>query len=182
MMDVVSLGQLVADIVVKPVGEFPQKGTADLVEQIKLHSGGCALNTANTLGKLGVNTGVIGKVGSDIFGDFLISEMKRCGVDTKGTRKEPEINTSSVIVMVSSYGERTFLYCPGATEELTIDDVDFSLIKHCKILHIGGVMKLPKLDVVSVLKEAKDFSVTTSLDTDWDPTGRWLSLVEPCLK
>jgi sugar/nucleoside kinase (ribokinase family) len=85
--------------------------------------------------------------------------MKGCGIDTRGMKKEPEINTSSVIVMVSSYGERTFLYCPGATEELAINDIDFSLIEHCKILHTGGVMKLPKLDVVSMLKKAKDFIV-----------------------
>jgi len=182
MLDVISLGQLVADVVVKPVEGFPQKGTAGLVSQIKLHSGGCALNTANTLGKLELKAGAVGKVGDEIFGDFLISEMNACGVNTEGVKKDHNANTSSVIVMVSSNGERTFLYCPGATEELTIDDIDFSLIEHSKILHIGGVMKLPKLDVAAVLKKAKDFAVTTSLDTDWDPTGRWLSLVEPCLR
>lgn len=181
-MDVISLGQLVADVVVKPVDRFPQEGTTDKVKQIELHSGGCALNTGKTLAILGMKTGVIGKVGQGVFGNFLLSEMGKKGVDIRYVKRDLHVNSSSVIVMVSSKGERTFLYCPGATEELTIEDVDFDLIGHSNILHIGGVMKLPKLDVASVLKRAKELSITTSLDTDWDPSGRWLKLIESCLK
>jgi sugar/nucleoside kinase (ribokinase family) len=181
-VDVISLGQLVADIVVKPVDGLPPKGTADTVKQIELHSGGCALNTGKTLAILGTKTGVIGKVGSDTFGNFLISEMEAHGIEAKYVGIDTHIGTSSVIVIVSSEGERTFLYCPGATEELTIKDVNFDLIGQSKILHIGGVMKLPKLDIPNVLMKAKELSVTTSLDTDWDPSGRWLELIKPCLK
>ena len=84
--------------------------------------------------------------------------------------------------MVSSKGERTFLYYPGGNEELTIGDVDFSLVEQCRILHIGGVMKLPKLDVAGVFRKAKEYSVITSLDTDWDPSGSWLKRLEPCFE
>ncbi len=180
-MDVISLGQLVIDIVVKPVDRFPQTGTADLIQQIELHSGGCALNTAITMGILGVNVGAIGKIGSETFGDFLISDMKKHGVNPEGVRSVPSHSTSSAIVLASSEGERSFLYCPGANEELTIDDVDFRLIEKCKILHVGGAMKLLNLDLAGVLEKAKGLSVTTSLDTDWDPSGRWLEILEPCL-
>ena len=40
-----------------------------IVDDISLNNGGCACNTAVALGKLGIDTAVIGKVGCDTFGD-----------------------------------------------------------------------------------------------------------------
>ena len=51
---IVTFGQLVADIVVKPVDRYPSVGTADRVDMIDLRTGGCSLNTATVLQKLGV--------------------------------------------------------------------------------------------------------------------------------
>ena len=75
MADIVCLGQFTADVVVSPVRTFPEKGKAVLVDSISLGNGGCACNTAVALGRLGVSTAVIGKVGRDTFGEFLIQVM-----------------------------------------------------------------------------------------------------------
>ena len=47
-----AVGQLVADVVVRPVERLPIPGTADLVEELALVAGGCAANTACVLAKL----------------------------------------------------------------------------------------------------------------------------------
>src|SRR5438045_3565160 len=68
-VDVVCLGILVADVVCRPVDELPARGTLGLAAEIELHGGGCALNTASALARLGLRTAVAGKVGADRFGD-----------------------------------------------------------------------------------------------------------------
>ncbi|NOZ64175.1 MAG: carbohydrate kinase, partial [Caldiserica bacterium] len=44
-MDVLCLGILVADVIARPVVELPGKSGLALVDDMQLHTGGCALNT-----------------------------------------------------------------------------------------------------------------------------------------
>jgi len=63
--DVVCLGILVADVLVRPVDGLPDPGTLALVDSIDLRGGGCALNTSSALARLGLATAAVGKVGAD---------------------------------------------------------------------------------------------------------------------
>jgi len=180
-MEIISLGQLVADIVVRPVDNFPKIGTADGVEAIELRSGGCGLNTAITLKKLGMSVGLVGRIGQDVFGRFLAERIEAAGLDAGGVKLDADTRTSSVIVMVSSSGERSFLYACGGNEELCLEDIDSDWIAGAEILHVGGQLKLFSLKTEQVLKRAKEDGLVVSLDTDWDVSNRWLATVEPCL-
>lgn len=185
MSDVVCLGQFTADVVVTPVEAMPQKGRAIFVNNISLHNGGCACNTAVALGKLGIETSVIGKIGTDTFGDFLSNLMQENNLDTTGLVRDPQTLTSSTVVLVSPGGERSFLHYTGANSRMTENDVNFSLIKDAKILHVAAAFLVPGLDgkpMARVLAKAKQAGVTTSLDTAWDADGRWMSILEPCLE
>ena len=101
---IVNFGQLVADIVVKPVDGYPEVGTAERVDVIDLRTGGCALNTATVLQKLSVQTTVIGKIGTGVFGRFLLKTIDNRGIDTRGVIIDSNVSTSSVIVMISKNG------------------------------------------------------------------------------
>jgi sugar/nucleoside kinase (ribokinase family) len=183
-MDVLCLGILVADIVAKPIEEMPGKGKLQLVDTMELHTGGCASNAGYDLSKLGVSTGLMGKVGMDGFGDFFIKYMEDSGLDTRGIKRTSSANTSATMVMVSADGERTFFHYLGANGELCYDDIDLDILREVKILHIAGAFLMPKFDGEStarVLKQARDLGITTSLDTAWDSRGNWMSLLEPCL-
>src|ERR1700721_2845181 len=81
LVDVVCLGILVADVVLRPFTEVPKLGTLGLVEQLSLHGGGCALNTATILTRLGLNVRVVGRVGRAPFGDFLRRLLAERGID-----------------------------------------------------------------------------------------------------
>ena len=183
-MDVLCLGQFTADVVVKSVERIPKRGKSEFIDKIELHNGGCACNTAVALAKIGIKTGVMGKVGRDGFGDFLVKLMGSCGLDLRGLKKDPNIGTSSTVVLVSPDGERTFLHYSGANADLTVDDIDFNLAKEAKILHLAPTYLLPQLDgepTAQILKEAKEMGLRTSLDTAWDARGQWLNLIEPSL-
>ena len=183
-MDVLCLGILVADIVAKPIEEMPGKGKLQLVDTMELHTGGCASNAGYDLSKLGISTGLMGKVGMDGFGDFFIKYMEDSGLDTRGIKRTSSANTSATMVMVSADGERTFFHYLGANGELCYDDIDPDILREAKILHIAGAFLMPKFDggsTATVLKQARDLGITTSLDTAWDSRGNWMSLLEPCL-
>ncbi|MHC4328889.1 MAG: carbohydrate kinase family protein, partial [Planctomycetota bacterium] len=184
MSDIVCLGQFTADVVVAPVSSLPSKGKATLVDSISLHNGGCACNTAVSLGKLGIDTAVIGKVGRDTFGNFLIKVMSEANLDTSGIVRDHGVSTSTTAVMISPDGERSFLHYSGANATMSEDDVNYGIIETAKILHIAAAFLVPGLDgepMARVLEKARKMGVTTSLDTAWDAEGRWMQLLEPCL-
>ncbi|MCK5595544.1 sugar kinase [bacterium] len=185
MADVVCLGILVADVVAKSVNDVPGRGKLGIVEKIELHTGGCASNTGSALKKLGIDTALIGKVGTDGFGDYVVEEMSKSGLNVEGIKRDKETNTSCSLALVEDDGERRFIHCYGADGTFTEDDVDWDIIKGCKILHIAGSFLLPTFDGIQtahVLEKARSMGITTSLDTAWDAKGKWRETIEPALK
>ncbi len=181
---IVCLGILVADVVGRPVRAIPDPGRLVLVEEMALHTGGCALNTATGLARFGLPVEVIGKVGTDPFGDFLVQAMAQRGIGTRGVSRDPEIGTSATMVMVAPDGERRFVHYIGANARLRPEDVDPALIAGASILHVAGALVLPGLDgppMARILQTARSAGVITFLDTVWDDTGRWMELLGPSL-
>lgn len=184
-MDVVCLGILVADVLGRPVDGYPERGKLRLVDRMELHTGGCAANTGISLAKIGIATGVIGRVGRDGFGDFIIGELERYGVNCSAVVRDAAAATSATMVMVHGDGERSFIHYLGANAALCEGDADIELIRRAKVLHIGGTFVLPGIDgepTARILAKAREAGVTTSLDTTWDSKGRWMSLLRPCLE
>lgn len=177
---VVCLGIMVADLVAWPVADVPAPGRLSLVESMSLHTGGCAINAATVLTRLGVPTEVIGKVGGDPMGDFLVDELEARGIGASGVRRDSTTGTSATMVMVGPDGERRFVHYIGANARLTLDDVDFELVRAASILHVAGSLVLPGIDgapTAELLQIARASGATTFLDTVWDATGRWLDVV-----
>lgn len=184
-MDVACIGILVADLVGKPIDEMPEKGKLALVPRMELHTGGCAVNTGMALAKAGLETAVIGKVGQDAFGDFIISHLNKNNINVDGVKRDGQASTSCTMVLVDSDGERTFLHHTGANSCFVTGDVNLELFPEIKILHVGGTFLMDSFDgqpTADLLQEAKNKGITTSLDTAWDNKGRWLKLIKPCLK
>ncbi|WP_406677393.1 carbohydrate kinase family protein [Moorella sp. ACPs] len=184
MPEVICLGIMVADLVGRPVRIIPEKGKLTLVDAMELHTGGCAVNTGRALSKLGVKTGVIGKLGADALGDFIIKELEVAGIDTRGIRRAAGVNTSATMVMVGEDGERSFIHYIGANATLRREDIDWELVKGARLLHLAGSLVMPGFDgepAAEVLKRAQEMGCLTSIDTAWDATGRWRELIDPCL-
>ena len=183
-MDVLSLGIFVADMLGKPIDHFPEKGKLVLFDELEIHTGGCANNTAIALARLGVSVGAMGKIGNDRFGDLILHTLAENQVDTAGIQQNVNVNTSFTFVAIASDGERSFCHYIGANGELSEDDLNWDIIKTAKILHIAGALVMPRFDgqpMANVLQKAKTLGITTSLDTAWDATGKWLETLEPCL-
>ena len=180
-MSVLCIGQLVADVVVRPVNSLPAPGTTVLVEDLQLVAGGCAANTASVLAKLGAQVSAFGMVGHDSLGEVIMSQLAVCGVDASGVIRNQLVPTSAVVVAVDQYGERSFMYRAGGNEQLTSGLIASHLLSDHDFVHIGGAMKLVSFDLTDILVRSKQERCTTSLDTDWDPTGNWMSTLGDAL-
>ena len=182
MVDVVCLGILVADVIARPVDELPH-GAVSLMDDVSLHGGGCALNTATGLTRLGLSVAVVGKVGQDTFGDFLLGLLDERGLDTRGVLRDPTVPTSATVVLVDRAGERSFLHLPGANGALSAEELPLVGVFAGRALHVAGALVMPALDgapTARLLAAARRRGVRTSLDTVYDATGRW-ERIEPCL-
>jgi sugar/nucleoside kinase (ribokinase family) len=181
---ILCLGIMVADVVGRPLRAIPDPGRLVLVDEMSLHTGGCAINAATALARLELPVEVIGKVGADSFGDFLIDALSERSIGSQGVKRDPKVGTSATMVMVEPDGERRFVHFIGANAKLTLADVDFSMLNSASILHIAGCLVLPGIDgepTSNLLQRAKDAEVITFLDVVWDDTGRWMELIGPSL-
>jgi len=184
MSKVICLGILVADVIAKPVTQLPPKGKLIAVDTIELHTGGCATNTAIDLARLGEDVGIIGLLGNDGLGDFVLDRLRTEKVGIAGIRRTKHVGTSTCMVLSDVDGERSFIYYGGANNTFTENDIDFSLIENCDILFIAGSLLLPAFDGIptaTLLQRAQTAGKYTILDTAWDSTGRWMSAIAPCL-
>ncbi len=173
-MSILCIGQLVADIVVRPVNGLPVPGRTDFVEELQLLAGGCAANTAAVAAKLGAEARVAALIGQDSLGDAALADLRAAGVRLDAVVRDRSVSTSAVVVLVSGTGERSFLYRDGGNERLANRHVPDSVLKEARLVHVGGAMKLMELDLAELLGRAKSFGCTTSLDTDWDARGNWM--------
>ena len=184
MAEVTCVGNIVADVVGRPIDALPERGRLLPVERIGLFPGGCGANTATGLAKLGIETALIGKIGNDGFGDFMAAHFEKAGLDLGGLERDAHAATSATIVIGHADGERSFLHDAGANAALTLEDIDFKRVRHSKILVVAGVFLMPALDgepMAELLRRARTAGVITVLDTAWDAGGRWLTLLGPCL-
>lgn len=182
--EVVCCGLSVVDVFGKPIDSIPEKGKLAVFDTMEMHSGGCAVNTANALGKMGIATAVIGKTGQDVYRDFLIKDMQSNNVDTSGVIGDPDVSTSFTFVMVPSDGQRRFIHTPAANSAFSYDDVDFGIVSRSKILHVAGTFLMKLLDgeqTARMLEQARSLGVITSLDTAYnDRLEDWDAVMQPC--
>ncbi len=185
MIDVACVGIMVADIKIRPVTKIPERGLLEKVDMIELHSGGNAMTAAININRLGLDAAIIGKVGCDSLGDYLISELEKNNVCTAGVARDEKAQTSASVLILSGDGERSFFHCVGADGTFRISDVDWSTIKDAKIVFLTGVFLLDlfdRNDLTDFLKKCKELDKITAVDVCWDSSGSWNKILKPAME
>ena len=75
------VGNVNADIVARPLLELPPPGGDLLVDTIEVRVGGSAANAGMALARLGLVPRVIGAVGDDYLGRFVMDWLRNIGLD-----------------------------------------------------------------------------------------------------
>jgi sugar/nucleoside kinase (ribokinase family) len=178
-VDLLCIGSIVADFIFTGIDMLPQIGKLTMSDCMEIHPGGCATNTSLAFAKIGGKVRLIGRIGEDPIGEIILQKVKQSGVTTDSVLTIPS-TTAVTVVLVTSSGERTFIYYPGVNSFLSYSDVNLNHLSTAKIVHFADTFLLPKLDgdgVLSLLHEAKTKRIKTSMDTSWDAKGRWLRLL-----
>ncbi|MCM8757313.1 MAG: carbohydrate kinase family protein [Candidatus Omnitrophica bacterium] len=181
---VLCAGLLVGDFISKPVATMPERGKLTLVEKSELHVGGCAANTGLVLKRLGGKVAILGKVGEDNLGRFILRILQESGIETEAVKTIPGVTTSGTSVLVHPDGERSFIHSLGANALLSDEDFEEKYIEQFAILHLAGVLLMPRLEgesLTKVVKKAKSLGVTVCLDTAWDSRGVWMKALKGAL-
>ena len=179
---VASVGILVADVMA-PIEVMPKKGELARVSSVTAHNGGNAMTAALNLGRMGIEAKMIGKVGDDLFGKFLIERLVAGGVSAEGVKIDKEVQTSVSLVLLEN-GERSFLHCVGANATFSIRDIDFSVIEDVDLVFVTGTFLMDTFDgaeTAEFLKKCKEMGKTTFLDVCFDARGRWGELLSDAL-
>jgi sugar/nucleoside kinase (ribokinase family) len=167
LTEVVCLGMLVADIFGNPLDSLPAPGELALLDSYLLSVGGCAANTAADLGRLGRATTVVGKVGDDLFGDFVLQDLKRLGIDTSFIKRSQKHPTSCTFIVNVRGQDRRYIHCFGANADFSVADVDEKAFDGARALYVGGYLAMPAFrpeHLVELFRAAKQRGLTTALD------------------
>ncbi len=104
--------------------------------------GGEGANVAVGLARLGSHVRFVGRVGADAFGTFLVEELSKNGVDTRGIVFDKRHKTRLAFVSLSNDGERDFEFWEKepAGEQLETADIDFSAVAASRIVNIAPLL------------------------------------------
>ena len=129
---------LVADLVVPPLTALPESGHVLATDDFLLDSGGCAANTAIDLTRLGYSPAVLGRVGSDWFGDFVVDDLARRGVGHGGNCKVQDPGTSKTVVLTVTGEDRRYIHTIGANADFTIGDLDHESVNTASVFYLAA--------------------------------------------
>ena len=129
---IVSIGDLVLDIAIRPEGRLVPDD--DSPATITMTGGGQAANFCAWVAALGLPARLITRVGDDDIGRRLVAELEAKGVEVRATwAREP---TGAIAVLVEPDGKRTMATHRGASVGLGAEDLDASWFGDARLIHV----------------------------------------------
>ncbi len=124
-MKILCVGNAAYDVTL-PINHFPIENKKVRLDDKRVEcGGGSASNCAYLLAKWGMDTYFAGCVGDDYYGNKIIEEMEKVGVNTKYLEKKVGVDTtSSFIIANTSTGTRTIMTSKDAKMKMSLTDVD----------------------------------------------------------
>ena len=174
--DLVVIGDCNPDVLVLGDDVTPEFGQREkLVDSVSLAIGGSAAITAVAAARLGLSVALVAAVGRDPAGEFMLGELARAGVGTAAVAVRDDAPTG-ITVALSHGADRAILTAVGAVATLTAADMPGALLTRARHVHVSSYFLIADSlgpGLAAMLRAARAAGVTTSLDTNWDPAGRW---------
>ena len=175
-LDLLVVGDCNPDVLVLGRDVEPEFGQQEkLVGSISLVVGGSAAITAVAAARLGLRVSLAAVVGADPAGEFMLAQLTSEGVDTSAVIVRQGLSTGMTVAL-SNGADRAIITATGAMTALTEGDVPRTLLARARHLHVSSYFLLEQSlgpGLAGLLADARESGTTTSLDTNWDPAGRW---------
>jgi sugar/nucleoside kinase (ribokinase family) len=177
--DLLVAGEINPDLILSGdvVPEFGQ--VEKLVDTAALTIGSSSAIFACGAARLGLKVAFVGVCGEDVFGRFMLAEMQKRDVDVSNVivRKDGQTGLS---VILSSGFDRAILTHPGLIPALQAADVPEALLRGSRHLHVASYFLQTNLQpgLPGLFRRARELGLTTSLDTNYDPSEKWIGFDE----
>ena len=122
MLTVISFGEALIDMLSTSI----TLESGESHESFIKFPGGAPANVAAAIGKLKGKAVMVGMVGDDQFGNFLIETLSSLGVNTEHLLKTNKANTPIAFVSLDSVGERSFTFYRAPSADLCFRADDFN--------------------------------------------------------
>lgn len=162
----VCLGEVLVDI----VSRTDESGTR---AQMEGNPGGAPANVMAMMRRLGYPTAVIGKVGSDSFGQMVKQAISQAGVDCSGILTDALHPTTLAMVSLNAQGNRSFHFYRSETADIMLspEEVRTDLIDRAEIFVFGSVT-LSAQPVRSATFAAAEYARAHGVTVAYDPNLR----------
>ena len=150
-----------------------------LVDSATLTIGSSSAIFACGAARLGLKVAFVGVCGADIFGRYMLDELTKHGVDVSAVRLDP-VQQTGLSVILSKGSDRAILTHPGAIASLRAEEVTDDLLRQSSHLHVSSYFLQAALQpgLPDLFRRAHTLGLTSSLDTNWDPSGQWQGVNE----
>lgn len=172
-----TLGEVVADV-------YREDSPSEVEMPFTARPGGAPANVAVAAARLGAEAAFIGRLGDDLFGDFVRRALASAGVDTSAVlRQPPPTRTTLAFVEVEDDGEREFTFYrsdPAADELLSPEDIESGTVAGASFVNFGSI-PLIKDPVRSAAHRLAEFASEMGVPLAFDVNLRqhlWESLEE----
>jgi sugar/nucleoside kinase (ribokinase family) len=170
----VVVGDLVTDVVASTMDAIAVG--SDTTAQIIVGDGGAGGNVAAWLRAVGVDVGLVTRVGDDPAGRTAVARLADAGVATAAAT-DPVASTGTVVALVDATGERTMLTDRGANRALDVADLPATWFRSGAHLHLSGYVLFDDRSRdagLAALAAAGAAGMTISVDpASWAPLRRW---------
>ncbi len=182
--DILVAGEINPDLILSGniTPEFGQ--VEQLVNSANLTIGSSSAIFACGATRLGLKVAFVGVCGADIFGRFMLDELSQRGVDVSGVIVDPAQPTGLSVILnhpgEDAAGDRAILTHLGTINRLRAEQVPLGLLQKARHLHVASYFLQTALrpGLPDLFRSAHSLGLTTSLDTNWDPSGEWSSFDE----
>lgn len=177
MYDLLVIGEINPDLILRGPDVAPVFGQAEkLVEEATLTIGSSSAIMACGAARLGLRVAFCGLVGDDFFGRFMLDALRARGIDTSACVVDDRGRPTGIsVILAQTGGDRAILTHPGNIGDLTIEQIDRSLLARARHLHVGSCFLLDGLrpNLAGLFRDARALGLTSSLDPNFDPSGEW---------
>lgn len=155
------VGSLNADLTVR-VERFPEPGETLTGSELFVAPGGKGSNQAAAAAVLGSSVRLVGAVGDDDHGRFLLAEARRAGVDVEGVRRLSEHATGTAMIVVDRAGENTIIVSAGANGALSPELIPLDALGDSSVLCL--CLEVPMDTVAAAARLARSVGATVLLN------------------
>jgi sugar/nucleoside kinase (ribokinase family) len=179
LFDVLVAGEINPDLILR--GDVaPEFGQVEkLVDSASLSIGSSSAIFACGAARLGLKVAFIGVCGDDLFGQFMLDAMQARSVDVSNVIRVSGGQTG-LSVILNRGNDRAILTHSGLIDALRASDISDQLLRQTRHLHVASYFLQTALQpgLPELFQRAHSLSITTSLDTNWDPSGEWKGVLD----